>query len=157
MTKPVLASFFLRSYPLPSAYILKAGELSVDEKSRLSSLVAEEISKLGKIINRYTDVARTLFALLNVLQGDPESGEDPVSIDMVRGVVLHSLHCGDFCFTMSRNSRLSGTSFTSRTKRCSSRCSRNQSKRPSSPRSNGPRSRRSRRKASPQDQGELDE
>ena len=90
LTKPVLASI-LRLYPLPSGYILKAGELSVDEKSRLSPLVAEEISKLGKIINRYTDVARPLIALLNVLQGDSEGGGDLVSIDMVRGVVLHSL------------------------------------------------------------------
>ena len=47
LTKPVLASF-LRMHPLPSGYILKAGELSVVEKSRLSPLVAEEISKLGK-------------------------------------------------------------------------------------------------------------
>ena len=66
LTKPVLASI-LRSYPLPSGYIPKTGELSVDEKSRLSPLVAEEISKLGKIVNRITDVARPLSALLNML------------------------------------------------------------------------------------------
>ena len=51
LTKPALASS-LRLYPVPSGYILKAGELSVDEKSRLSPLVAEEILKLGKITSR---------------------------------------------------------------------------------------------------------
>ena len=49
LTKQKLASI-LREYPLPKYYILKAGELSVDEKAKLPSLVAEEISKLGKII-----------------------------------------------------------------------------------------------------------
>ena len=51
-----------------------AGELSADEKARLPALVAEEASKLGKIINRYTDVARPLLGLLNVLQQDEETG-----------------------------------------------------------------------------------
>jgi hypothetical protein len=90
LTKPSLASI-LRSYPLPSGYILKAGELSVDEKARLPALVAEEITKLGKIINRYTDVARPLLGLLNVLEQDSEAGSKLVSIAMVRSVVVHTL------------------------------------------------------------------
>ena len=90
LTKTSLASI-LRSYPLPSGYILKAGELSVDEKARLPALVAEEISKLGKIINRYTDVARPLLGLLNVLQQDMEAGNMLVSIPMVRDVTVHAL------------------------------------------------------------------
>ena len=90
LTKTTLASI-LRQYPLPSGYTLKAGELSVDEKARLPALVAEEISKLGKIINRYTDVARPLLGLLNVLQQDEEVGNHLVSIPMVRDVTLHAL------------------------------------------------------------------
>ena len=90
LTKTTLASI-LRMYPLPSGYTLKAGELSVDEKARLPALVAEEISKLGKIINRYTDVARPLLGLLNVLQHDTEAGNHLVSIPMVRDVTVHAL------------------------------------------------------------------
>ena len=78
-------------HQLPSGYTLKAGELSVDEKARLPALVAKEISKLGKIIDRYTDVARPLLGLLNVLQHDTEAGNHLVSISMVRDVTVHAL------------------------------------------------------------------
>ena len=90
LTKPTLASI-LRLYPLPKDYILKAGELSVDEKARLPALVAEEITKLGKIINRYTDVARPLLSLLNVLQQDLETGQHLTSVEMVQSTVLHAV------------------------------------------------------------------
>ena len=81
----------MRSYPLPNGYILKAGELSVNEKAKLAPLVAEEITKLGKIINRYSDVARPLISLLNVLEADAASGATLVRADMVREVVIHTL------------------------------------------------------------------
>ena len=90
LTKQKLASI-LREYPLPKDYILKAGELSVDEKAKLPSLVAEEISKLGKIINRFSDVARPLLALLNIIQGDLNEGAALVSATMVRSTVLDAL------------------------------------------------------------------
>ena len=90
LTKPSLASI-LRGYPLPNGYILKAGELSVNEKAKLAPLVAEEITKLGKIINRYSDVARPLISLLNVLEEDAAAGATLVKADMVRSVVIHSL------------------------------------------------------------------
>ena len=90
LTKTSLASI-LRGYPLPNGYILKAGELSVNEKAKLAPLVAEEITKLGKIINRYSDVARPLISLLNVLEEDAASGATLVKADMVRTVVLHTL------------------------------------------------------------------
>ena len=90
LTKTNLASI-LREYPLPNGYILKAGELSVNEKAKLAPLVAEEITKLGKIINRYTDVARPLISLLNVLEADAAAGATLVKADMVRAVVIHTL------------------------------------------------------------------
>lgn len=90
LTKQTLASI-LREYPLPRDYILKAGELSVDEKAKLPSLVAEEITKLGKIINRFSDVARPLLALLNTIQGDLNEGATLVSATMVRSTVLDAL------------------------------------------------------------------
>jgi len=90
LTKTSLASI-LRGYPLPNGYILKAGELSVNEKAKLAPLVAEEITKLGKIINRYSDVARPLISLLNTLEEDAASGATLVKTDMVRTVVIHSL------------------------------------------------------------------
>ena len=81
----------MRLYPLSKDYILKAGELSVDEKAKLLSLVAEEISKLGKIINRFSDVARPLLALLNIIQGDLNERAVLVSATMVRSTVLDEL------------------------------------------------------------------
>lgn len=90
LTKQALASI-LREYPLPRDYILKAGELSVDEKAKLPSLVAEEITKLGKIINRFSDVARPLLALLNTIQGDLNEGASLVSATMVRSTILDAL------------------------------------------------------------------
>ena len=83
LMKPVLASI-LRLYPLPRGYILKAGELYVDEKSRLSPLVTEEISKLGKIINCYTDVTRPL-----------------ISYPFPWYARLRCIHC-NFCFTINQ-------------------------------------------------------
>ena len=90
LAKASLASI-LRQYPLPRDYSLKAGELSLFEKAKLQPTVAEEISKLGKIINRYADVARPLLALLNTLQGDEDDGLNLVSLPMVRATVQHTL------------------------------------------------------------------
>ena len=95
LRKPELASI-LRAYPLPKDYLLKAGELSADEKSKLSPLVLEEITRLGKTINKYFDVARPLLSLANSLQGLLDGGHDTANasevLDMVFDAVKLLLH-----------------------------------------------------------------
>ena len=90
LPRPQLAAI-LRQYPLPRDYSLKAGELSATEKAKLQPSVADEIARLGKIINRFSDVARPLLSLLSVLHSDEEEGLHAVSIGMVREVVLNTL------------------------------------------------------------------
>jgi len=82
----------LRDYPPALDYYTKGGILSTEEKAKLDPKTLEEHNRLGKYVQKFSEIARPLLGLAAQLQSNVDDDVETVPCAPVLTVLLHALN-----------------------------------------------------------------